>query len=317
MASLREIRLRVDSVKSTKKITYAMKLVAAAKLKRAQEAAQRGRSYTLQLNEMLSGLVSELGVDGVSSPFLVNSDVNSQSNKGTSSKALLVIFGGARGLCGGYNTNLHRAMEVWIASQNSSSGKAGKRELEILTVGRKPAEYCRRVGRKTLKSFEEVPEDAAKWPIEEAATLIEERFLSGEVSEVYFLVTKFKSAISMTPTVAKLLPMDAGSLAAQALLDQGSAKTAAATNTGVTLFEPSAQQVFAAILPRLLRSKLRQGAFDAKASETGARMTAMDAATKNAGELIDKLTRLRNKLRQNGITSQLLDIVGGAEAVNN
>ena len=317
MASLREIRLRVDSVKSTKKITYAMKLVAAAKLKRAQEAAQRGRTYTLQLNEMLLGLVSELGMDGVSSPFLVNTDVNSDSKKGTSNKALLVVFGGARGLCGGYNTNLHRAMEVWITSQNSSSGKTEKRELEILTVGRKPAEYCRRVGRKTLKSFEEVPEDAAKWPIEEAAKLIEERFLSGEVSEVFFLVTKFKSAISMTPTVAKLLPMDAGSLAAQALLDQGSPTSAIATKTGVTLFEPSAQQVFAAILPRLLRSKLRQGAFDAKASETGARMTAMDAATKNAGELIDKLTRLRNKLRQNGITSQLLDIVGGAEAVNN
>lgn len=307
MASLREIRLRVDSVKNTKKITYAMKLVAAAKLKRAQEAAQRGRAYTDQLNQMVSALVAELGADGVSSPFLAAGDAASAGagNPSASPKALIVVFGGARGLCGGYNTNLHRQLELWIKEQGS------KREIEILTVGRKPAEYCRRVGKSYIKAFEDVPEDAAKWPIEETAKIVEERFLSGEVNEVYFLFTKFKSAISMTPTVLKLLPMDASSLVATA-----SAAPSSGTKPGMTLFEPTAQDVFAGILPRLLRSKLRQGAFDAKASETGARMTAMDAATKNAGELIDKLTRLRNKLRQNGITSQLLDIVGGAEAVN-
>ncbi len=313
MASLREIRLRVDSVKNTKKITYAMKLVAAAKLKRAQEAAQRGRAYTDQLNQMVSALVAELGTDGISSPFFASQENSHASSK---AKALIVVFGGARGLCGGYNTNLNRQLELWIKEQSE------RRDVEIVIVGRKPAEYCRRVGRSYVKAFEDAPEDAAKWPIEETAKIIEEKFLAGEVSEVHFLSTKFKSAISMTPTVTKLLPMDASALISTATVASGTSSGTAqdtkaeASNSGLTLFEPSAQEVFAAILPRLLRSKLRQGAFDAKASETGARMTAMDAATKNAGELIEKLTRLRNKLRQNGITSQLLDIVGGAEAVN-
>lgn len=305
MASLREIRLRVDSVKNTKKITYAMKLVAAAKLKRAQEAAQRGRAYTDQLNQMVSALIAELGTEGISSPFFASHERAATNNK---ARALIVVFGGARGLCGGYNTNLNRQLELWIKEQT------GRREIEIVIVGRKPAEYCRRVGRGYVKAFEDAPEDAAKWPIEETAKIIEDKFLAGDVDEVYFLCTKFKSAISMTPTVSKLLPMDASALITSAGSVQG--LKADASMSGVTLFEPSAQEVFAALLPRLLRSKLRQGAFDAKASETGARMTAMDAATKNAGELIEKLTRLRNKLRQNGITSQLLDIVGGAEAVN-
>jgi F-type H+-transporting ATPase subunit gamma len=305
MASLREIRLRVDSVKNTKKITYAMKLVAAAKLKRAQEAAQRGRLYTDQLNQMAAALISELGSDGITSPYLATEE-GTESSSSRRKKALLLVFGGGRGLCGGYNTNLNRQLEVWVKETERTC------DVELVLVGRKPAEYCRRVGRPYLEAFEQVPEDAAKWPIEEVAALIERKFLAGEVNEVFFLFTKFKSAISMTPTISRVLPMDASALVVAQPTAAGSS-----TSNGVTLFEPSAQEVFSALLPRLLRSKLRQGAFDAKASETGARMTAMDAATKNAGELIDKLTRLRNKLRQNGITSQLLDIVGGAEAVNN
>lgn len=293
MAGQREIRNRLESVKNTKKITYAMKLVSAAKLRRAQEAVQRGRVYTTELNQLVSSLSSELqGLDNKPAMMEMRAKVT---------RALVVVIGGSRGLCGGYNTNLNKKVDATF-KEISSRGA----EPQALILGKKPAENFRRINRPYLQSFEELQEDAGRWPIEEAASIIEREFLSGNVDEVYLVYTKFKSAISMMPTTTKLLPMEPLATAAA----NAESKTA-----GITLFEPSAQQVFEALLPRLLRSQLRQAAFDSKASETGARMTAMDAATKNAGDMINKLTLLGNKLRQSAITSQLLDIVGGAEAV--
>lgn len=296
MAGLREMKLRLQSVKNTKKITYAMKLVAAAKLRKAQEAVQRGRVYTEALGGLLKQLSAELaGVDSTH-PLMEKRDVK---------KIRFLIIGGGRGLCGGYNTNLHRKIDAaWKQAKVDNPGA----EITATILGRKPAEYFRRINRSYLKSLEELGEDTSKWPLEDVCRELEAQFIAGEIDELYLVYTKFKSAITMTPTVDKLLPMDASAVTEAT---KGESKAATA---GVTLFEPSAAAVFAGALPRILRSRVRQAAFDAKAGETGARMTAMDAATKNAGELGNKLTLTVNKLRQSRITSELLDILGGAQA---
>lgn len=286
-------------MKNTKKITYAMKLVAAAKLRKAQEAVQRGRVYTDALGGLLTQLSAELAGADTTHPLMEKREVK---------KVRFLIIGGGRGLCGGYNSNLHRKVDAtWKEVKAAHSGA----ELSATILGRKPAEYFRRVGRPYLKAIEELGEDASKWPIEEVCQELEAQFMAGEFDELYLIYTKFKSAITMTPTSDRILPMDASAVAAAA--SKGKEGT---TQLGVTLFEPSAAAVFAAALPRILRSRVRQAAFDAKASETGARMTAMDAATKNAGELSNKLTLSVNKLRQSRITGELLDILGGSQSAD-
>jgi F-type H+-transporting ATPase subunit gamma len=299
MPGLKEIESRLRSVQNTKKITYAMKLVAAAKLRKAQEAVQRSRAYS----DSLAGLLRQLGAELNNS----NATYALMEKRETVKAVRLVVIGGSRGLCGGYNANLHRKIEAAIKEIQVKHPGA---TVTSTLLGRKPAEYFRRVSRGYTKALEELPEDVSRWPIDDLCREIENDFISGEVDAVYLVFTKFKSALSQTPTVEMILPLDGEALTGGA---QGATLSERA---GVAIFEPSPQEVFSAVLPRVFRTKIRQAALDAKASETGARMTAMDAATKNAGELMKTLTRLRNKLRQGKITSQLLDIVGGAEAIS-
>jgi F-type H+-transporting ATPase subunit gamma len=299
MPGLKEIESRLRSVQNTKKITYAMKLVAAAKLRKAQEAVQRSRAYS----DSLAGLLRQLGAELNNS----NATYALMEKRETVKAVRLVVIGGSRGLCGGYNANLHRKIEAAIKEIQVKHPGA---TVTSTLLGRKPAEYFRRVSRGYTKALEELPEDVSRWPIDDLCREIENDFISGKVDAVYLVFTKFKSALSQTPTVEMILPLDGEALTGGA---QGATLSERA---GVAIFEPSPQEVFSAVLPRVFRTKIRQAALDAKASETGARMTAMDAATKNAGELMKTLTRLRNKLRQGKITSQLLDIVGGAEAIS-
>jgi F-type H+-transporting ATPase subunit gamma len=302
MPGLKEIESRLRTVHNTKKITYAMKLVAAAKLRKAQEAVQRSRVYSDSLAGLLRQLSAELS--GNESSYAL------MEKRETVKNVRLVVIGGARGLCGGYNSNLHRKVEAAITEIQSKHPGA---TVSATLLGRKPAEYFRRVNRSYTKALEELPEDVSRWPIDDVCREIETDFISGAVDAVYLVFTRFKSALSQSPTVEMILPLDP-----EALTGAGTAVAAgeATATNGVSIFEPSPQDVFTAVLPRVFRTKVRQAALDAKASETGARMTAMDAATKNAGELMKTLTRLRNKLRQGKITSQLLDIVGGAEAIS-
>lgn len=288
-AGTKEIRLRLASVRNTKKITYAMKLVSAAKLRKAQEAVTKSREYT----EALNGLVRELeaaGASDFSHPLM--------EAKAEVKKVMLLVVGGSRGLCGGYNTNVYRAMESFV-KEKTANGLA----VEIVSIGKKPAEYLRRVNKKYSASFEELSEDASSWPIDSLSKPAEESFTEDLADEVYVIYTRFKSAISQTVVCDKILPMSTKR--------DGEAHAP----NGSTIFEPSVAEVFSALVPRILRAKVRQACLDAKASEHGARMTAMDAATKNAGELISKYSLMYNKLRQSGITGELLDIIGGAEAI--
>ena len=297
MAGLKEIKSRLKSVLNTRKITYAMKLVSAAKLQKAQASVVKSREYSKALQAIVANLAAEIGGSDISHPLM--------ERREQVRNVRILVIGGSRGLCGGYNSNVNRKVETTIADIKKQHPQA---TVEAILVGRKPAEYFRRVKRPIFKSYEVLAEEPSKWPLEEICQMLEADFLRGTVDEVRFIFTQFKSALSQTVVSEQLIPVDskvsrAGSAAVQA--------------SGVTLFEPDAKQVFDAIVPRLIRSKVYQGALDSKASEYGSRMAAMDAATKNAGELAHDLKLLRNRVRQAGVTSDLLDIIGGAEALNN
>ncbi len=297
MAGLKEIKRRLRSVRNTKKITYAMKLVSAAKLRKAQESVTRTREYSNALNDLLAALIAESGGLDLAHPLM-------ESRSEVRNICLLVV-GGSRGLCGGYNTNVNKMVEATIRELKVKHPAA---TVKSVLVGKKPAEYYRRVRRDYVESYEQLGEDANTWPVEEITRAIELEFSAGNYDEVYLIFTRFKSAISMVPTCEKLLPLEPN-----AVTGSTSGATAAA---GVAKFEPSPAAVYGAIIPRILRTKVRQAALDAKASEQGSRMTAMDAATKNAGELSYSLQLKFNKVRQSRITSELLDILGGAEALD-
>ena len=300
MPGLKEIKRRLRSVRNTKKITYAMKLVSAAKLRRAQEAVTLSREYASELNRVLAQLISEQGGMSASHPLM--------EERSTIKNIALLIIGGQRGLCGGYNTNINKKVD-WLLRQKTEahSGIA----FHSFILGKKPAEYFRRVKRAYVKAYEDLPENASIWPIDEIGREIEAGFLEGRFDEVWVVFTRFKSAISQTAMVEKLLPLSAGDLPASA---QG-AEASKEQQAGWTLFEPSRADVFSSMMPRIMRTKIRQASLDAKASETASRMTAMDSATKNAGQLVRKLELKHNRMRQLSITSQLIDIIGGAEAI--
>lgn len=294
MAGLKEIRRRLKSVNNTKKITSAMKLVSAAKLRKTQESVVRSRAYT----DALKGVLAQLqGGNEFSHPLLETKD--------SVKKIRILVIGASRGLCGGFNTNINRRVE---ALHKELSQKHPGSEISSVLLGRKPGEYYRRVGRVYLESVENLADDPNLWPTQEICQRLEIEFLKGEFDELYVVYTQFRSAISTVATAERLLPLDKEALA-------GSSAATATAGQGITLFEPNAERVFDAVVPRIVRAIVRQAAFDTKASEHASRMTAMDNATKNAKELIHTLTLKRNKLRQSGITSQLLDIVGGAEAL--
>ena len=293
MGGLKEIRRRLKSVNNTKKITSAMKLVSAAKLRKTQDAVARSRAYT----DSLKGVLSQLqGGNEFSHPLL--------EARPTVKRVRILVLGANRGLCGGFNTNINRRIE---ALHKEIEARYPGVEISSVLLGRKPGEYYRRVGRRYVESIENLADDPAAWPVQDVCQKLEIEFLKGEFDELHVVYTRFRSAISTLASSERLLPLDREAIATQA---NGTA------DLGITIFEPNPQRVFDAVVPRIVRAMVRQASFDTKASEHASRMTAMDNATKNAKELIHSLTLTRNKLRQSGITSQLLDIVGGAEALS-
>ncbi|RIL10758.1 MAG: ATP synthase F1 subunit gamma [Proteobacteria bacterium] len=302
MAGLKEIKRRLRSVRNTKKITYAMKLVSAAKLRKAQDAVISSRAYTNQLNALLKELVEASGAAGFTHPLMEVKD--------NVTKIGVLVIGGQRGLCGGYNSNLHKKVEAFF---KQNYGAITSVTIGSIVLGKKPADFYRRTKKEISKSYEDLPENANAWPIEEVSRTLERGFIDGRFDEVYIIYTRFRSAISQVATAEKLLPLDAeaGLVGGSHAKEQGTHES----KSMVTMFEPSVREVFSAVIPRILSTKIRQARLDAKASETASRMTAMDSATKNAGQLIRKLELTHNKLRQLQVTSQLLDIIGGAEAL--
>jgi len=283
MSSLRALRRRIRSVQNTQQITKAMEMVAAAKLRRAQTRAQAARPYAARITAMLDRLASE--ASELDHPLFKAREVR---------RTALVLVTSDRGLCGAYNSTLLRAAEHRLRAAAPGS-------LPLVLVGRKGRDYFRRRRYPVLAAHTPLPAEAS---LEFARTLTQDliaRFLSGEVDRVEIMFTEFISALRRRVVTQVFLPVGAGAAPGAA--------------GGATLFEPDAESIFAELLPRYATAKLFAALADALASEHGARMIAMGAARKNAGELIDLLVLRRNRLRQAGITKELLEIVGGAEAL--
>lgn len=291
MATLRDIRRRITSVKSTQQITRAMKLVAAAKLRRAQERMLEARPYANTMDRVVAGLASRAPRE--IHPLLMEPTPPADRPR----RRLLIAVSGDRGLCGAFNTNIiRRSLEVLREAGDAEVG------LALILVGRKVRDFHRRRAGTEIRSeylnfFDKL---AFRHAVEIAKDAVA-AFTGGEVDEVFLLYNEFRSAATQRVVVSRLLP-----------LEPPPAEDAGATEF---LFEPSPEAVLARLLPRHVEVQVYRALMESVAAEHGARMTAMDNATKNASEMIDVLTLQFNKARQERITRELLEIVGGAEAL--
>lgn len=289
MPSLKGIRKRIGSVKNTQKITRAMKLVAAAKLRRAQDAIIAARPYASSLERVVAELSAKAGKDA--HPLLVERD---------GKRARIVTITSDRGLAGAFNTNICRAVEGFVDEK-----LADHDEVSLRTVGKKGNDYFRSRDA-NITSFDSAPtsKTALDYSHELSNHVIED-FLEDKVDRVYLVYNEFRSAISQDIATKQLLPVEA------MVLDDDDDDSLG----GDYLYEPSKEELLGHLVPLYVQIRIYNALLESIASEFGARMTAMESATKNAGEMIDKLTLQYNRARQQAITKELLEIISGAEAL--
>ena len=293
MPNLKELKNRIASVKSTKKITSAMKMVAASKLRRAQELAESSRVYADSLAFILSSLAGKTS-NSSDLPEILTGREDPKT-------ILLVINSSDRGLCGGFNSNLFRNAKNWIAQQQAQ-GKT----VKIMTVGKKAASFYRRSQLDVIAGFDDLTSNDRQLQVsEEVKNKIVELFESKEIDEVSILFNKFISAISQEPTYQSIIPMAA----------EEASEEEAATSNAVFEFEPDKNELLEYLVPRNFLTQIYRSILESSASEHAARMTSMDNATRNAGDMIDRLTLTYNRTRQAFITKELIEIISGAEAV--
>ncbi len=284
MATLREVRRRIRSVQSTQKITRAMKLVAAAKLRRAQERILQARPYASKMSELLTTLAVRVSPE--QHPLLARRETG---------RRLVVIIAADKGLCGAFNTNVLRRSIEFIR-------QSGETEVTLVVAGRKVRDYYRRRGFTIKSAMVGFFDRLAYAHAQELAPGLVEPFISGEVDEVHLIYNEFRSVAVQRVVRVQLLPIESAPASADAAVAD-------------YLYEPSSDAILAALLPKHVTTQVYRALMESLAAEYGARMTAMDAATRNAQEMIDLLTIQYNKARQERITKELLDIVGGAEAL--
>ena len=270
-----------------------MKLVSAAKLRRAQDAALAGRQFSDEIKKAILLALQNLP-EGFTHPYLRT------TASPAGAKKRVIVVSGDRGLSGGFNANLLKAAQ-----------QEDKANTEYVLVGRKACQSAQRFGWTVAPTitagngFDGLPEDVGSWPIDEIVRAATADFGEGKIDEVVVYYTKFISALTQKPTREVLLPLDPESMRSEEL--SGAAM--------VAKLEPSAEQVFKYLAPVYIRSKMREAGLESRASEHAARMTAMDAATNNASDLIERLRLYYNRARQSAITRELIDIIGGASAV--
>jgi F-type H+-transporting ATPase subunit gamma len=287
MANLKEIRNRIVSVQSTMQITSAMKMVSAAKLKRAQDKIVQLRPYANKLSGLLASLSSSME-DSTSGAYAEEREIK---------KVLMVVINSNRGLCGAFNANIVKKTNATIAS------KFEGKEVKVLAIGKKAAEYFAK--KDMLYAEHNNVYDALTYAnVAPIAESIMAAFVAGEFDHVEVVFNAFLNAAVQTPTVEQFLPV------VPAALEDG--ETA---NAGDYIFEPAKEQIILDMIPKSLKTQLYKSILDSNASEHGARMTAMHKATDNAGDLRDNLKLTYNKARQAAITNEILEIVGGAEAL--
>ncbi|WP_368184869.1 F0F1 ATP synthase subunit gamma [Aestuariibius sp. HNIBRBA575] len=291
MPSLKDLKNRIESVKSTRKITKAMQMVAAAKLRRAQEAAEQSRPYTERFNAVMAGLAASVGGSD-SAPKLL-------SGTGSDQTHLLVVMTSERGLCGGFNGNISKLARA-RAEELTAQGKT----VKIITVGKKGRDALKRelgdhfIAHVDLTDVKRVGYENAQ----DIARDILSRFDAAEFDVATIFYAKFQNVVTQIPTAQQIIPA-----AFEASEDEGDA----------TLYdyEPSEEAILADLLPRGVATAIFSALLENGASEQGARMSAMDNATRNAGDMIDKLTIEFNRSRQAVITNELIEIISGAEAL--
>ncbi len=302
MPNLKDLRVRIASVKSTQKITAAMKMVAAAKLRRAQEQAEAARPYAERMERVLVSLAAGAATRDGAPKLLAGS--------GRARVHLLVVATAYRGLCGGFNSNIVREARRLIAAL-----RAQDKTVNILCVGRKGREQLRReFGHMIVDTLEEVARPKLTFASGDAiAERVRQMFEAAEFDVCTIIFARFKSAMTQIVTTQQLIPFAAPPPGTGESVDPD---TAPGSTPGVVYeFEPAEDEILADLLPRNLAVQIFKALLENNASEHGARMTAMDNATRNAGDMIDRLTLTYNRTRQAVITKELIEIISGAEAV--
>ena len=293
MPNLKELKNRISSVKSTRKITSAMKMVAASKLRRAQELAESSRVYADSLSFILSSLAGNTK-NSTDLPEILTGRENSKIS-------LLIINSSDRGLCGGFNSNLFRNAKKWISDQQGQ-GKS----VKIMTVGKKASSFYKKTDIDIVASFEDLNSNDRQLQVsEEIKNKIMELFENNEIDEVSILFNKFVSAISQEPTYQSLIPLS----------NEETSEDESEANNAIFEFEPDKNELLEYLVPRNFLTQIYRSVLESSASEHAARMTSMDNATRNAGDMIDRLTLTYNRTRQAFITKELIEIISGAEAV--
>ena len=293
MASLKDMRTRIASVKATRKITKAMQMVAAAKLRRAQDAATAARPYAERMDRVLGNLSARASKEGAS-PLLVGT--------GKDQTHLLIVMTGERGLCGGFNSNIAK-----LARNDANALIRQGKTVKIVCVGKKGADNLRRdlgrsiVDRVDLRSVKQLGFANA----EGIAAKVLAMFDAGEFDIATLYFSEFKSVIAQKPTALQLIP-------AKIPEAKGTTSTKA---EAVSEFEPSEEEILGVLLKRNISTQIFRGLLENQASFFGSQMTAMDNATRNAGDMINKLTIKYNRQRQANITKELIEIISGAEAL--
>jgi len=287
MATLRDIRRRINSVKSTQQITKAMKMVAAAKLRRAQQRIVEARPYACKLQEVIGSLA--LRTDPEQHPLLLRPETGQKG---------LVIIAADKGLCGAFNTNiLRKAFEYLRQAEDTEV------QITILVVGRKARDFFRRRHIEREGEWINIFDQLAYEHAAEIGSQVAKDYIDGKLDELHLLYNEFKSAGVQRPVMEQLLPMASLPVESEEL------------QPIEYMFEPSEEVILDELLPRHVKIQIYRALLESAAAEQGARMTAMEAASKSAADMIERLTLVFNKARQERITKELLDIVGGAEAL--
>jgi len=291
MASLLDMRRRIKSVKNTQQITKAMKMVAAAKLKRAQDRVTAARPFAKKMSEILGSLSSKIG-DEFSHPLL---DVRGDE------RYLIVHVSADKGLCGGFNTNINKVSQNFIVENQS-------KEIEMIAVGRKGRDFFKRRNVNITEEYVGLTNSgSAKFAdaAEIAQNLIKTFTENQNIDKVFLVYTEFKTVLSQKPIIEQLLPIP------RTATEEETENTAQAEY----IYEQTPAEIFGKLLPKQVETQVYKAMLESVASEQGSRMTAMDSASKNAGELIDSLTLNMNRIRQAAITKEIIEVVSGAAAL--
>jgi F-type H+-transporting ATPase subunit gamma len=284
MAKAQDIKRRIKSIGNTRKLTRAMKMVSASKLRRAQQRILAARPYSDRTLAILRSVASR-----------ANPELNPLLQTHGNERVEVVVLTGDKGLCGAFNANIVRKAHELVE-------ELGRRDVRVTAIGKRGRDYFKRIGANVIASWADVFRDVQFALASEIADGLIERYTEREVDEIYLAYNGFKSAIQADVTVQRLLPIEPLSLEEEA-------------NHEDYIYEPAPQDLLASLLPHYVQQLVFRALLESVASEHAARMTAMENATKNAGELIDSLTLTMNRVRQASITTEIIEVVSGAEAL--